>query len=183
MLSSSGWLRLLTGRTGRGAILPVIGPATFSSRRCTGRISPAAPSRGARMTACGSRGSGSRPPSVAPRRRTNRRRPSAMPASPTQPANWSCSTRRSSSASAPSPGTPPCACWRSGQSRSSPTAPSWDGFPRPSRLLPPFATEHLHRRSHSGDARRRTVASAGVVGDGLSGPPRKRPECAIPKEP
>jgi hypothetical protein len=61
-------------------------------------------------------GSGSPPPSAAPRQRTDQPPPNATPVSPTPPANSDYSpTRGFSSASAPSPGTPPCASTRSGR--------------------------------------------------------------------
>ena len=82
----------------------------FCSHRCTARVLPTSRSQeqGRRAASLGTLDLGRRPVRPASEQTDPGERDACLP---TPPANSRRSTRRSSSASAPSPGTPPCACF------------------------------------------------------------------------
>ena len=139
-------------------------------RAAPGRASPTSPRRSSprrRPASCTARTSPRR--SAAPRPPTSRRRPSATTACPTSPASSSCCgdvrvivvPRRLRLGRAP-------AALLGASVPEAPLRPRRGGRarrrPHPARLLPPEPAEHLHRRAHRGDDRRRDATSPPVGG-------------------
>ena len=178
----SGWRPPRTGRTAPGACSPATARATGSSRRCTGRGSPASRPRrtaddglelrDAFVTAavkCA-------PPD-------NRPTPgSATAASPSCCASWRRSPRARGRLSGRVRLGPGAARAAGGGLRPCPSRCPASGTPREARvgerlsarrLVPSQPAEHLHRPADGGDARRRVRASeagAGIVAPSGGGP-------------